>query len=193
MKIGTIEIDLWSKPAIIGSGPPAINTERMIEVPLGLWFINKFKPELIEIGAVTPYYHEIKHTVIDPNDPWPHCIKNKAEDLNYTGLNILSISTIEHIYKGEYGQPDIPEKAIEVLQKMMQSNNWLITWAAGYHKYLDIYVEQNNLQSVKLHRTEFNKWAIVPSLLNYAYNEPFPFGNAIYLITNCKELLSENT
>ena len=188
MKIGKIEISLWDIPKITGSGPPAVDTERMIEVPLGNWFINSRGPQITEVGAVTPYYYKTNHPVIDPNDTWPGCIKQKAEDLDYSDLNVLSISTIEHIYRGEYGHPYNPEVAINVLKKMMQAKNWLITWAVGYHKQLDAYIENNNVKSIKLHRTKFSVWAIEPSIKHVEYNRPFPYGNAIYVVTNCEEL-----
>jgi len=56
MKIGSVNIDLWSKPGVTGSGPPAVNTERMLEVPLGLWFLGVCGPDVFEVGAVMPYY-----------------------------------------------------------------------------------------------------------------------------------------
>ena len=188
MKIGKIEIDLWSIPGVTGSGPPAVNTERMIEVPLGYWFINNYSP-IIEIGAVTPYFYNITHEVVDPNDSWVGCVKKNADQIDYTNLNVLSISTVEHISHGEYGQPSTPDGAINALKRMMQANKWLITWAAGYHKNLDNYVE-DNVKSVKLLRKEFSIWESVPSLKTVQYDYPFPYGNAVYVVTNCSELLA---
>jgi hypothetical protein len=192
MKIGQVDIELWSKPGITGSGPPAVNTERMIEVPLGLWFIKNYGGSAVtEVGAVTPYFQyfsETIHTVVDMYDIWPTCIRKKIEEMDFTGLSLLSISTIEHVHNGEYNQPKNPAIAIEVLKKMMASKNWLITWAAGYHRALDNFVEDTKIQSLKLFRSQFSEWAPVSSLKNVNYDSPFPYGNAIYVVTNCKEL-----
>lgn len=188
MKIGKVEIDLWSKPGVTGSGPPAVNTERMLEVPLALWFVSQYGPSITEVGAVTPYYAEISHRVFDPYDKWKKCERKSAAEIEYSGLNLLSISTIEHIQRGEYGQPHIPEGAVSILKKMITAQKWLITWAAGYHQHLDSFVEKGNAPSLKFLRKEFSIWQPVESLKGVLYDRPFPYGNAIYVVTNCEEL-----
>lgn len=68
----------------------------MLEVPLALWFVSQYGPSITEVGAVTPYYAEISHRVFDPYDKWEKCERKSAVEIEYSGLNLLSISTIEH-------------------------------------------------------------------------------------------------
>ena len=74
---------------------------------------------------------------------------------------------------------------------MITAQNWLITWAAGYHRQLDDFVELGNVRSLKFLRKEFSSWNSVDSLRGVKYDSPFPYGNAIYVITNREELFQE--
>jgi len=115
MKIGTVDITLWSKE---NSYNNASNTERMVEIPLAEWFIKKYgNQSFMEIGAVSPYYFDISHHVFDITDPYEHCLKINVKDISYTNTRVLSISTIEHMGKKDYNLPEVPGLAIEVLKK----------------------------------------------------------------------------
>ena len=179
MKIGTVEIELWDVEGVTGSGPPAVITERMVEVPLAQWFLQQYGPDVVEVGAVTPYYYpDVRHSVVDPGDSWDGCRKEDAHNLDYSGKNLLSISTVEHI-----GNPEL------LLEKMFKADKWLITWAAGYKKSLDAHVESTGIPSLKVFRKEHSVWELRDSIVDVPYDKPFPYGNAIYILTNCEELL----
>jgi len=183
MKIGTVEIELWLKE---NSYNDAANNERMLEVPLAEWFRQKY-PDLVEVGAVTPYYFNTSHIVFDPLDE-KGSSKTGAECLDYTNKTLLSISTIEHIGRGDYKQPVIDGLALEVLKKMMRAKTYLITFACSYKQDLDLFAEDAIKYVIKLKRVDLHRWELINSLKDVHYGEPFPGGNGLYVITNCEEL-----
>jgi hypothetical protein len=191
MIIGTVEILPWTK--IDYNNTP--HSERMVEIPLLLWFKNNFK-DFVEIGAVSPYYTSVKHPVYDPFDPYEGSIREPAEDLNYTGKNVLSISTIEHIGRGDYNQEKESGKALKVLEKIVQeSESYLITWAANQNEELDEYAEKHCYAPgnfFKILRTGYYQWQVVFNPCTSEYGSPYPFGNAVYLVTNCKQFCTWN-
>lgn len=165
--------------------------ERIVEVPLGMYFIDKFGAENItEIGAVMPYYNYQCKEVIDMRDPHNMCYrKNAAYNVEYTKKNILSISTIEHFKIGEYKNRTNQDSIICLNKIIEKSSNYLITWALGYNKFLDEYVKNSNIKTLILKRiSEKNEW-IVDHSFDHKYNSPFNYGNAICVVTNLIELL----
>jgi hypothetical protein len=185
MRIGKVEIDLWLEE---NSHNDASNNERMVEVPLAQWFLNKYK-DPIEFGAVTPYYFKSKHLIFDPTDPYENCIKLKAEDICYKKKTVLSISTVEHIGTGDYGMPVDKNMSVKVLIKMMKAKHYLITFPKAYNEILDVFAENMPENIIKLKRIENQKWYVADTLKDVKYHYPFSCGNGIYIITNCEELL----
>lgn len=170
--------------------------ERYIEVPIGIYFLNKFKLNCIEIGAVMPYYGYLSKIIIDPYDSFDGCLRINALDYSYISENVLSISTIEHFKIDERNRTD--KDSIFMLNKIIQeASNYLITWPVGYNLILDNYVEQSDIKYKILRRINYdNEWEIVndSKKLNYIYNKPtnniksgFPFANAIVIVTNLEE------
>jgi hypothetical protein len=56
IKIGSIEFSLF---LVEGYNNPYSN-ERMIEIPLARWFIGRHNHQIVEIGAVMPYYDKVE-------------------------------------------------------------------------------------------------------------------------------------
>lgn len=119
-----------------------IENERCIELPLAFRFLNTFN-EVMEIGAVTPYYKEPKHQVIDPIDKLA-TIKDFSQNIDYTDKNVLCISTIEHMGRGDYELNKYSQLAIDEFRRMYNdSKNCLITFPIGYNNTLDEFVKKN--------------------------------------------------
>jgi len=167
IKVGGVDINLWTDP---GYNDPHTN-ERTIEIGLGLWFKEHFQNEVVELGAVIPYYDSTEHTVFDMHDP-----HKRAEKMDFTNLNVLSdvlrnknvfsLSTIEHIGFNDYSKSHgkLPESEHKngflVLQKIIDNcRNYLITFPMNYNKVLDNLVENSNLKYTILKRIdEENNW-----------------------------------
>lgn len=125
-------------------------TERCLELTLARevidsWKDNNEESSIIEVGAVTPYYFPgLIRNVLDAYDS--HELINYKMDLldyDFTGWNVLSISTIEHVGIGDYNL-EKKEDAIFALNKILnESKHCFITWGMGYNKELDHYVVEN--------------------------------------------------
>ena len=136
-------------------------SERCLEIAIAIDWLNRVDGEVLEIGAVTPRYFPAlsAHTpkvikdVCDPHDDHPGVnLKCSLFDLDLTGKNILSISTIEHIATGDYGvEVKTNENPVLAFQKMVQeSSKCLITFPVGYNKMLDTYFAQEQYADIKL-------------------------------------------
>lgn len=127
-------------------------TERALEMALAEMWLNQTEGEILEIGAVSPYYfpRAVNH-ICDPFDSHAkvdlHC-SMFALDLH--GKNILSISTIEHIATGDYGI-DIAENESSVLafkKIVKEAKSCFITFPVGYNKELDTYFTESHYKSL---------------------------------------------
>lgn len=122
-------------------------SERCLEMAIAKIWLDQNKENVIEIGAVTPYYFQnLTHDVCDPADRHNRVnLKTSMFDLDLKNKNILSISTIEHIGTGEYGIPiNKNESAVLALKKILnESNKCLVTFPIGANKDLEQYVFEN--------------------------------------------------
>jgi hypothetical protein len=176
---------------------PDPSTERRFEVPLLAHFIQRTdKEEFIEVGAVSCKYLLTYHQIFDPTDD--AATKEFAENLDYVGKNVMSVSTIEHIGKAEYGlRATSPYRAITTLNKMLEAKTYLITWPIGYNLLLDHYATTvvtrlNDKNILTLNRDDHNNWKVTnPRKFDFKYGQPYPHGNAVIVITNLKELLTK--
>jgi hypothetical protein len=166
-----------------------IANERAIEIPLALRYLSEMNGDLVEVGAVTPYYSTSNHKVIDPMDK-KSTIKSRAEDYDFTDENVLSISTIEHIGRGrkKYEKPKIKDLAFKVLKKICkESKSCLLSWPMGYNTELDKKVKQNidDFDYFFYHKKENKEWALSKDLkyFNSKYGKPFRWGNSVIFIT----------
>ena len=174
--------------------PKLMHNERGIELALASDFIHQFNGDIVEVGAVTPYYlGNTNHPVVDPYDPWEGCIKQDGEIYDFTGKNVLCISTVEHFGTADYGNKDIdaekPKRFLEKLHK--EAVSYLITWPIASNRELDLYIN-NNIDQYKpvIYRRieqqppiwEYIQGSTLRLINSIKYNDPFPNGNAIYVL-----------
>lgn len=160
--------------------------ERNIELPLGFWFLEEHPLNTIEIGEVTAMYHEAKHPVYDLSSADASRRKD-VFDINMTGCNVLSISTVEHVGFGDYGNKPEPHLAIEAIKKIRkEASRYLITFPVGYNIELDDDLMTSGIPYFLMERDADNKWYYVrhKDLTKFKYNSPYYAGNAICVITN---------
>jgi hypothetical protein len=170
------------------------HSERNVELPLAFWFLKRFEHDLgniIEVGEVTPFYRQPGHLVYDPGAEFSSTIKTSAGDVDYRGKHLLSISTIEHIGTGDYGQTPNPSLLPETLGKMLASQSYLITFALGYNRQLEELVR--NEPYLVLERIAPTKWKQTQNreLGQYKYHTPWYGGNGVCVLTNLPDLYFE--
>lgn len=124
-------------------------SERGLECRLLLDKVNQWKREggenIIEVGAVSPYcFPGLIDEILDVYDEHESVTKRiDLFDFDFTGYDVVSISTIEHVGTGDYNN-EIREDAITALNKILrESRRCLITFPIGYNKGLDKYVFEN--------------------------------------------------
>jgi hypothetical protein len=167
-------------------------TERAIELALADHWLTE-RSDVCEVGAVTPYYWpgRVKR-VIDPFDP-SEFVTDRVSlfERSFSGLDVLSISTIEHVGSGDYGLQK-NESAIEALRMIVsQARSFFITIPLGYNKILDDYCYHNrNAMDASLvvfsrNRVD-NRWKMERSMRrSYRYGPLW--ANAIAVLTKCDE------
>lgn len=118
--------------------------ERRVEVPLIGYFLDKYS-DCVEIGAVSPYYFEGNHEVYDLTDSHPRSKSARAENIDISGLNLLSISTIEHCSVPDFFcSDDDSTVAPLILDNWMRgAKRYLISWPIGYAPFLDQHAMKN--------------------------------------------------
>ena len=167
--------------------------ERSIELVLCFRYVDTLKGNLIEIGAITPYYRTISHHCLDPIDK-KATIKDFAETYDFTDKNVLSISTIEHIGLGDYNLEKNEGLSYDVLCDLYQkSKTCLISLPIGYNKYLDdkimsnldefeyfFYVRESMLIPLGRHTS----WKLIndESGFNFTYNRNPKSANSVIFI-----------
>jgi hypothetical protein len=129
--------------------PTGLCTERTVELALAdRWLTGVALERVCEIGAVTPYYwpHRV-HRVVDPTDP--HTLvsdRRSVLDVSLAGANVLSISTIEHIGREEYGLSADGSLLKKSLAKLFSEGQvFLVTFPTGYNLTLDALVLEEGL------------------------------------------------
>jgi hypothetical protein len=121
--------------------PPNRCTERIVELALADYWLDRVDTsQVLEVGAVTPYYwpHRVP-TVVDPADGHRLVTRRcSLFDVDFGGRSVLSISTLEHVGQGQYGQLFTPGLAVQGLAKIMaEAANLLITIPVGFNPELD--------------------------------------------------------
>ncbi len=136
-------------------------TERSVEVALAKEYVDNCNGEIIEIGAVTPYYFfdEKISAIIDPTDVHGRVTKDSIFNCDLKSKHVLSISTVEHIGLSDYGMHET-KNAIDAIEKILkESASCLITAPLGYNKLLDKWVNENQSDGrVKLMRRSLNNY-----------------------------------
>lgn len=119
-------------------------TERSVELALAKKYICNHI-NIYEIGAVTPYYmySDSILKIIDPTDSHKRVTKASLFDVDLKGKNVLSISTVEHIGKSDYGMHE-SFNVVDAINKILnESKSCLITAPYGYNKILDKWIKDN--------------------------------------------------
>jgi hypothetical protein len=113
-------------------------------------WLSRFSPaDVIEVGAVTPYYwpHRVTN-VVDPFDQHPLVMQRLSVleiDLNRP---ILSISTFEHIGMGDYGSTESSDAVDRAFEKLFtEAPEFLVTVPVGYNKRVDAILFEQSLPS----------------------------------------------
>lgn len=179
----------------------AYRNERSLEVAIGRWYLSKFNNDILEVGAVMPYYGSENHDIIDLADEHPKSKKINALDYDYTGKNVLSISTIEHMMTKEYNNGSDLD-SITFLNKVLTSApNYLITWGVGYNEFLDAHIKSHlEIPRIMMRRINWkNEYVKAEDNNDFTIpfghsDRPIPEGffnnaNQVCIVTNIKELL----
>ena len=178
-------------------------TEREIEIAIGLKWLNENCLDVIEIGAVMPYYTDVSHEVIDPYDE-KATIMDFMENHDLTLMNVISISTVEHIGMTDYVEQEVvtrhitdEEAAINALKQILnQADNCLVSIPIGYNPCLDKWLKEN-LEKLNcfgyekiLMRGEGSLWNYYEEVQNIdkQYGSPFPYGNFVLFIEGWKTI-----
>lgn len=119
-------------------------SERSIEVAMAQEWL-KHNDEVIEVGAVTPYYYpgEVKD-VVDPADE--HYFVNIHEsifDVDLSSRNVLCLSTVEHIGTGQYGVGETRNAEMAIEKILAECNHCLITTPIGENPLVDSYLKKH--------------------------------------------------
>lgn len=121
-------------------------SERGLECRLLLDKVHHWKESgnenIIEVGAVSPYcFPGLIKEILDVYDKNESVTKRiDLFDFDFTGYDVISISTIEHVGTGDYGN-EVRNDATAALNKIMtECRHCLITFPIGYNKLLDKYV-----------------------------------------------------
>lgn len=179
----------------------AYRNERSVEVALGRWFLSKFESNILEVGAVMPYYGSESHKIIDLADEHPKSEKINALGYDYKDKNVLSISTIEHMMVKEYNNGSDKDSITFLNEVIASAPNYLITWGVGYNQFLDAYMKEHpEISCFILRRTNWkNEYVKHTDSNDFSFpfgasDKPIPEGffnnaNGVCVVTNLKELL----
>lgn len=176
--IGQQKFTLYREP---GYNSPHKN-ERTVELPLGFWFYDKYRGDLLELGAVLPYYRCCcKHPVVDTHDLYKNSIRLDATAIQAWPDTVLSLSTVEHIgfndYSTEHGRypQERWDEGFPVLERIAAAvKHYLVTFAVGNNPVLDALVADSDLPYIVLRRvSDANEWRVDPrGRMNYLYGPP---------------------
>ncbi len=121
--------------------PGTKRTERTVELALADYWLRDVT-DVYEVGAVTPYYWSDRvKEIIDPADGHPRVTsRTSLFDHDFTGKNVLSISTVEHVGTGDYGIAERKNPVDAITKIIIESTNCLITAPLGWNKTLDQYL-----------------------------------------------------
>lgn len=193
--------------------------ERAVEIPIARLFYERHgrDPLFVEVGAVTPYWWsyathailddwttapvgEVPHRVVDPHDDYPLAERVDVLDLDLAGRIVLSISTIEHVGMGDYGdRPIQPHMAAVALRRLVEGSAiYLVTWPTGHNRALDEaaagFVEWGLARGFQYEQHEPHEYRIRDGWdWNLPYGAPssmLPYGRGVVFLTNDPELLA---
>ncbi|MFA5154712.1 MAG: hypothetical protein WC554_19355 [Clostridia bacterium] len=168
----------------------AAYNERAIEVPLGISFLNRHGPNTVEVGAVLSYYKErgiIQHPIIDLYDI-ADTLKVSATEYSYLGKDVLSISTLEHLGKGDFGEVTSDKLPKLFWERMRYARTYLITSPLGYNSISDSLIFEADQRGVfYLKKLDINNnwgYSNLEEAKELKYGEPFGWANGLAVVTN---------
>lgn len=141
-------------------------SERSIEVAMAKEWLSLFSDNIIEIGAVTPYYFPgLVKEVVDPADTHYLVTLHKSIfEVDLNGKNVLCLSTVEHIGTGQYGVNESRNAAMAIEKILEESKHCLITTPIGENPIVDDYLRKHFTdENLSVYKRKFygNKWELV--------------------------------
>ena len=129
-------------------GWPPYVTERTVEMALAdawLRHLEQTHPDVavLEIGAVTPYYWPGRIArVVDPHDE--HRLvtdRRSVMALDLVGETVLSISTLEHVGRDEYGEAEAGASPLVAVDKVLdEAERLFVTLPVGTEPDIDAWL-----------------------------------------------------
>lgn len=171
-------------------------TERTVELAVvdhWLKLLGENAPPLAEIGAVSPYYWPNRiRNVIDPADRMG-TVRKSMFDVDTMGMDVLSISTIEHIGEKRYGLNE-PRTPMDAFRRIVErSNRCLITipygWVINNPKVVPLqelltnggpFMESHKVRVFALRRAADETWFPSTDFVNYG-RPPKPWANSVLI------------
>lgn len=140
-------------------------TERAIEVAMAKYWIMRMK-NVIEIGAVTPYYYpNLVNEIVDPADGHYKVSDHKSIfDVDLRNRNVVCLSTVEHIGTGQYNVAETKDARMAIDKLLDESAHCLITTPVGQNSLIDDYLRNHFREdNLTLYTRSFfgNRWIIV--------------------------------
>lgn len=163
-------------------------TERSVELSIAIEYLKSCQNNVVEIGAVTPYYFcDRKITdIIDPTDPHNRVnLKTSMFHCDLRGKDVLSISTVEHIGTQKYGMNE-KETAVDAIEKIRsEARHYFITAPLGYNQLLDEWVKENIMNpEIRLMRRGINNhWTEIENCVEEIEYTPL-WANGLIIISN---------
>ena len=136
----------------------ARSTERILECRLLLDAVDNLKKysdnRIIEVGACSPYFAPgMIFDILDCYDPSEYVsIRKDLFDFDFTGYDVISISTIEHVGTGDYNN-EIRDDSVAALRKLLnECRSCLITFPIGYNTVLDNYIMKDDISGCRFYK-----------------------------------------
>lgn len=169
-------------------------SERTVELPIAIKYVNDCKGSILEVGNVLNQYYHFPHTVVDKYEISQGVINTDIVDFvpNTKYDLVISISTLEHVGFDEEEQDST--KILKSLDKLFSATKdggtILISVPLGHNPHLDIYLKNGIIKAPDMHllkRTSYkNEWIEQSlDLLNtekFVYGSPYPYANYVLVM-----------
>lgn len=175
----------------------AYSSERAIELPIVMYFLNQNNPSnILEVGNVLNYYFSIPHVVIDKYEIANGVINQDIVDFcpDTRFDMIICISTLEHVGFDESVVEEV--KTLTAIQRMKDllapNGKIIITVPLGHNPYLDKFIINGTISFPEMHLVRrisaHNIWEEQPLCFlqteEFKYNYPYQYGNWILILHN---------
>ena len=177
------------------------DNERIVELRLAIDWYEELcgldrKQNIVEVGNVLGFYGYSEHLCVDkfaesPDiSPAGEVVNLDALEVDFTGKDVVSVSTLEHIGTDDYNNPNANEgeDAVDVLKKIEEeANSYFLTFGPNYNNPLDNFIKEN-LEKYDWHgwiRTDKGRWRYSDQDIEVwekVPDDPYPFANGIILL-----------